>query len=56
MKVNSFGEYVCYVPYKDVDDLTKQVEDIIYEIASDANRRNCFIEVDTYCDELELYW
>ncbi len=56
MKVNSSGEYVFYVPYKGVDDLTKQVEDIIYEIASDADRRNCFIEADTYCGELDLYW
>ncbi|EJR26733.1 MULTISPECIES: recombinase family protein [Bacillus cereus group] len=55
MEVNSSGEYVFYVPYKDVDDLTKQVEDIICEIASDADRRNCFIEANTYCDELDLY-
>lgn len=56
MEVNSFGEYVFYVPYKDVDDLTKQVEDIICEIANDAYRRNCFIEANTSCDELDLYW
>lgn len=56
MEVNSSGEYVFYVPYKDVDDLTKQVEDIICEIANDAYRRNCFIEANTSCDELDLYW
>lgn len=56
MEVNSSGEYVFYVPYKDIDDLTKQVEDIICEIANDAYRRNCFIEANTSCDELDLYW
>ncbi|MGE6553465.1 hypothetical protein ACQKFK_32630 [Bacillus mycoides] len=56
MELDSSGEYVFYVPYKDVDELTKQVEDIIYEIASSADNRNCFIEADTYCDELGLYW
>ncbi|WP_257131522.1 hypothetical protein [Bacillus cereus] len=56
MDVNSCGEYVFYVPYKDVDDLTKQVEYIIYEIANDAYRRNCFIEANTSCVELDLYW
>lgn len=56
MEVNSSGEYVFCVSYKNVDDLTKQVEDIICEIASDADRRNCFIEANTYCDELDLYW
>ncbi|WP_242476247.1 hypothetical protein [Bacillus cereus] len=55
-EVNASGEYVFYVPYKDINDLTKQVEYIICEIASDADRRNCFIEADTYCDELGLYW
>lgn len=56
MEVNSSGEYVFCVSYKNVDDLTKQVEDIICEIASDADRRNYFIEANTYCDELDLYW
>lgn len=56
MEVNSSGEYVFYVPYIDVDDLTKQVEDIICEIANGAYRGNCFIKANTSCDELDLYW
>ncbi|PGK76510.1 recombinase family protein [Bacillus thuringiensis] len=56
MEMNSSNEYVFFVPYKDMDDLTKQVEDIICEIANTADWRNCFIEADTYCDELDLYW
>lgn len=56
MEMNSSNEYVFFVPYKDIDDLTKQVEDIICEIANTADWRNCFIEADTYCDELDLYW
>ncbi|WP_281976290.1 hypothetical protein [Bacillus cereus] len=27
MEVNSFGEYVFYVPYKNIGDLTKQAEE-----------------------------
>ncbi len=34
--------------------LTKQVEDIIYEIAIDDDRRNYFIEIGTYCNK-EIY-
>jgi len=56
MEMNSSNEYVFFVPYKDMEDLTKQVEDIICEIANTADWRNCFIEADTYCDELDLYW
>ncbi|AOM11384.1 recombinase family protein [Bacillus thuringiensis] len=56
MEMNSSNEYVFFVPYKDIDNLTKQVEDIICEIANTADWRNCFIEADTYCDELDLYW
>ncbi len=56
MEMNASNEYVFFVPYKDIDDLTKQVEDIICEIANTADWRNCFIEADTYCDELNLYW
>ncbi|MGH0792414.1 recombinase family protein [Bacillus cereus] len=56
MEMNSSNEYVFFVPYKDREDLTKQVEDIICEIANTADWRNCFIEADTYCDELDLYW
>ncbi|MGR6001840.1 recombinase family protein [Bacillus cereus] len=56
MEMNSSNEYVFFVPYKDREDLTKQVEDIICEIANTADWRNCFIEAETYCDELDLYW
>lgn len=56
MEMNSANEYVFFVPYKDREDLTKQVEDIICEIANTADWRNCFIEAETYCDELDLYW
>ncbi|WP_103574391.1 recombinase family protein, partial [Bacillus thuringiensis] len=41
MEMNASNEYIFFVPYKDIDDLTKQVEDIICEIANTADWRNC---------------
>ncbi|TYR81547.1 recombinase family protein [Priestia megaterium] len=48
------NEYIIYVPYTTVDDLEKTVYDILKEMDSEADMRNCFIEADVYCDELGL--
>ncbi len=55
MKYDS-DEYVCYVPYVTIHALEKTVEDIIREMNHEADLKNCFIEVDAYCDELGLRW
>jgi len=56
MEVSLSGEYEFYVPYVTKESLTQYVEEIICEISSDASLRNCFIEADASCDELDLYW
>lgn len=55
MKVIS-GEYVFYVPYENIDALKNKVDDIIQDMALEADLRNCFIEFDAYCEELGLSW
>ena len=50
------GEYVFYVSYSTIDALEKTVDDIIREMDFEADLKNCFIEVDAHCDELELRW
>lgn len=49
-------EYIIYVSYTTVEELKKTVYDILEEMNSDADMRNCFIEADLYCDELGLTW
>ncbi|WP_084029004.1 MULTISPECIES: recombinase family protein [Bacillaceae] len=50
------NEYIIYVPYTTVDALKKTVYDILAELDSEADMKNCFIEADVYCDELGLSW
>jgi len=50
------NEYIIYVPYTTIEELKKAVYDILGELDSEADMRNCFIEADTYCDELGLTW
>ncbi|MED1790823.1 hypothetical protein P4V47_25730 [Brevibacillus laterosporus] len=46
------GEYVLHIPYATKEALEKTV----YDISLEADLKNCFIEVDAYCDELGLTW
>ncbi|QOS98358.1 recombinase family protein [Brevibacterium sp. JNUCC-42] len=50
------NEYIIYVPYTTIEELKKTMYDILSELDSEADMRNCFIEVDAYCDELGLTW
>lgn len=50
------GEYVFYVAYVTIDDVEKTLDEILHDMAFEADLRNCFIEVDAYCDELGLTW
>lgn len=49
-------EYIFYVKYKTVEELKNTVYDIIREMQDEADYRNCFIEDDTYCDDLDIKW
>ena len=49
-------DYIFYVPYTTVSGLTEEVYEILREIDNMADMRNCFIETDVTCDELELNW
>lgn len=53
---NNNWDYTLYVKYKTIDELTKEVYDILRELSDEAEWRNCFIENDTNCEELGLSW
>ena len=53
---NNNWDYTLYVKYKTIDELTKEVYDILRELSDEAEWRNCFIEDDTNCEELGLSW
>ncbi|KIV56500.1 hypothetical protein AM501_09975 [Aneurinibacillus migulanus] len=50
------NEYIIHVPYITIEELEKAVYDILNEFDNEADMRNCFVEVDAYCDELGLTW
>ncbi|CEG33155.1 hypothetical protein [Bacillus massiliglaciei] len=49
------NEYIIYIPYTTVDALEKTVYDILGELDNEADMRNCFIEAEVYCDELDSH-
>lgn len=49
-------EYIFYVKYKTIEELEKEVYDILHECEFKADLRNGFIEADTRCEELDLSW
>ena len=48
--------YILCVKYKDIDDLKNTVYEIFREVENEADAKNCFIECDASCDELNLNW
>ncbi len=56
LEVMTSGEYVIYVSYRTLEELEETVDEIIREIADEADLKNCFIEADAHCDELGLHW
>jgi len=50
------GDYIFYVPYATVNGLMEEVYEILREIDNMADMRNCLIETDVACAELELNW
>lgn len=49
-------DYVIYMPYETTEGLEQEVDRILQEIANEADYRNCIIEFDARCDELNLQW
>jgi len=49
-------EYIFFVKYKTIEELEKEVYDILAECETMADLRNGFIEADTRCEELDLSW
>jgi len=49
-------EYIFFVKYKTIEELEKEVYDILAECETKADLRNGFIEADTRCEELDLSW
>ena len=50
------NDYVIHITYETVESLEQEVDRILQEIANEADYRNCFIEFDGRCDELNLQW
>ena len=48
--------YELTIPYKDSEDLDKKIYDMLDEIHSEADIRNCFIEADVYTADGEKSW
>jgi DNA invertase Pin-like site-specific DNA recombinase len=50
------GDYLLYLKYTTVEELKDKVYDILRELDSEADMRNCFIEADARCEELDISW
>ena len=50
------GDYLLKMKYTTVEELKDKVYDILHELDSEADTRNCFIEADAKCEELDIRW
>lgn len=50
------GDYVLKVPYSSDDDLDKRVHDLLGEISSEVDDRNCFSESNARMDGTDCHW
>ena len=50
------GEYELKVPYSSDDDLDKRMRELLGDISSEADDRNCFSESDARMDGTDRYW
>jgi hypothetical protein len=50
------GEYELKVPYSSDDDLDKRMHELLGDIASEADDRNCFSESDARMEGSDRYW
>jgi DNA invertase Pin-like site-specific DNA recombinase len=50
------GEYVLKVPYSDDGDLDKRMRELLDDIASEADDRNCFSESDARMEGADRCW
>lgn len=50
------GDYMLCLKYTTIEELKDKVYDILRELDSEADMRNCFIEADARCDALDISW
>lgn len=50
------GEYVLKVPYSRDEDLDKRMHELMADIASETDDRNCFSESDARMEGSDRYW
>jgi DNA invertase Pin-like site-specific DNA recombinase len=50
------GEYVLTVPYRSDEDLDAIVNELLNDIATEADNRNCFSESDAHLEGSDRYW
>ena len=50
------GEYEQKVPYSSDDDLDKRMRELLGDISSEADDRNCFSESDVRMEGIDRYW
>lgn len=50
------GDYIIYVKYTSIDDLTDKVYEILSYLEREADLRNCFTESEATCEDLGLSW
>lgn len=53
---NGQWDYLIYVEYETKEDLENTVYDILSEMSSTADYRNCFVEAEAHCKELDMWW
>lgn len=52
---NGRWDYLIYVEYETREDLENAVYDIISEMSSTADYRNCFVEAEAHCKEFDMW-
>jgi hypothetical protein len=50
------GEYALTVPYSSDGDLDKTMDELLGNISSEANDRNCFSKNDAHMEGLDRHW
>lgn len=53
---NGRWDYLIYVEYESKEDLENTMYNIFSEMESTADYRNCFIEVNAWCEEFDMWW
>jgi len=54
--LNEKGYYILKINYSSLEELEKEVYDILNELDRMADMNNCFTEPDAKCEKLGLSW